>query len=312
MNAFIYDISVLRRWSPELKQYQYCLGFCDFHDKLDVANGQQMAKINHCLCNCRPHTLHMLTEDLSSAGCGGRKSCGNFIIDSRGGVLGGLATRCRNLGITVDNVEYRYCRVVAFAPVMHSMRSNIHVDLTNHILTNFPSVQQVRIADLVQEMFEVMQEVRKYEDGAKLTSWYQKTLQDIHANCTELQLQKHAELTIAQYLMSHLHPMGDRAALLKQLLMFDSNLVDLKLAHAIVSTKKPFVAVFAGGSHIDRVVDMLNKVGYERVYHAGAQWRREYDFIAVTKIPQSNMRPRPVSPRALDHVLEKMMFNKNF
>jgi hypothetical protein len=138
IHAFIYDIVVMRRWCSANNTYYYYIGFCDFHDKLDSSNGEQIAKIDTCLHQCDSSTLCMLTEDLSSAGCRGRKSCGKFIIDSRGGVLGGLAARCRDYGIEVENVEYRYCRVAAFAPVMHNMRSNVNIDVSSFLYTNYP------------------------------------------------------------------------------------------------------------------------------------------------------------------------------
>ena len=266
-SAFIYDLTLLKGVNPHTGKKQLFLGCSDYHDKSHALTNAQLAAIEQKLAECNPRTTHVYTEDLSSRSSDGKSGCGRFAVKSQGGILGGLTGKCQSLGLAIDNIEYRFCRVAAISPVLNNLEAN---------LFSFPSVSNTQIADLVNEIEQVMREVRSYNDGAALNNYYVRSLQEISQQLGELGLAHNSALSVAQFLNSRVS-VSDRMHMLKLLLTFDSVLLDLKLVHRIVHSDSNVIA-FTGGSHIERVADVLEEIlGFKQMQPSKKQMVREYD-----------------------------------
>lgn len=287
--AYIYELKVLRKWEPKLQDYSYFIGLSDFHDKTHPVNGQQQQEIQHLLAQCNKRTTKIVLEDLSSAGSNGRFSCGRFLVNSRGGILGGLATTCRNQGFEVKNIEYRFCRVCALSPVLNNLHQCPH---------SFPSVHMTPVASLAQEVDAVMDEVQSYQDG-EIDVCYQECIHQIKPQLQNLKDQHGTTVSVADYVTSNTSD-HDRLEFLKQLLTFDSTLLDLKMVHEVLNPgNKTRVIAISGGAHIGRAADLLiNKGGFEQVYATDVQFHKEYDLtkcVGSTVIDGSYChRPEPI------------------
>src|SRR5438067_12099514 len=116
--AFIYRIDILQ---PTNSKDQYILCLSDFHDKTHPATHPQQKYLDSLLDQLVKKNAYVLVEDLSSPNTkSGITGCGSFSVDSRGGILGGLTNTCKEKQIPVENVEYRFCRVAAFGPVLNN------------------------------------------------------------------------------------------------------------------------------------------------------------------------------------------------
>jgi hypothetical protein len=266
-SAFIYDLTVLDGINPRTGKEQRFLGCSDYHDKSHALTNVQLATIEQKLAECNPRTTHVYTEDLSSRSDDGKSGCGRFMVKSQGGILGGLTRKCQLLGLAIDNIEYRFCRVAAISPVLNNLEAD---------LFSFPSVYTTHIADLVAEIKQVMHEVRNYNDGIALNSYYAESLHEISQQLGELALTNNSTLSVAQFLNSRV-PSTKRMHMLRLLLTFDSVLLDLKLVHRFVNSDKNAIA-FTGGSHIERVSNVLEKIlKFKYVQPSRKQMVREYD-----------------------------------
>lgn len=269
-HAFIYEVVVLQRWVPERGSYQRVIGLSDFHDKQHGSNKEQLATIKTLLRRQNPKVTKIIVEDLSTGrDNNGQGSCRQFSINSRGGILGGLARSCKARGLCVDNVEYRYCRVAASGPVLNNLHQNPH---------SLPSACGVTVRDVTDEIHRVMDDVKKYTSSEVFARYCAQALQEVHSQLKELRLTQQAHRSMADYL--HRHSTADaRLEFLKRLLTFDSGLIDLKILHSIMSAPQfTNVIVIAGGSHIARVRDMLMCSDYDLVYTTQVSSIREYDL----------------------------------
>lgn len=268
-NAFIYQVDVLKKWDAGRNRYHYVIGCGDFHDKAHQATQVQQKKIDALLTQCDANNTKVILEDLSCRGSYGRVSCGPFRINSRGGILGGLTDKCQRLGLPVDNIEYRYCRVVSLSPLLKNLQSNPHT---------FNSTRMTKVSALLNEVHGIMHEVHGYNDGPVLNQQYKKGLHEVKEHINKLRFLNNAHNSIAQYLENKTTP-ANRLGIIKWLLTFDSGLLDLKLAHTVInSLDKEKILIFAGGSHIVRTTQLLQKVGYKKVYSSSVSFNREYDL----------------------------------
>ena len=293
--AFIYDLTVLRRWNASLERYQYFIGLSDFHNKQHPANQVQLRDFINIVKHSPVHMTKIGSEDISSVGSGNRhRNCGRFIVVSRGGVLGGLTNKCRKLGLDIQNFEYRFCRVTSLGPVLNNLTGN---------LKNLISVQATPVSALIQEIESVFKQLASYQDGTFLSALYKRSVQDIRRKMVQLQLYKHADKTVADYLRIMTTP-ENRLPFLKDLLTFDSVLLDLQMVHSIVNmqNKLNFLAI-AGGSHIKRVAQLLTKFGYKPVWAMKPRFVREYDISKClgAHIVQGKYcrRPRPIDIKVI-------------
>ena len=262
MNGYIYQACVLEI-NKGRNNYHNFIGLSDFHDKIHPYTLTQCNEIQHLLSVCSKENTKIILEDLSSEGSQGRFACGRFFINSRGGILGGLAKQCADQKFTVDNVEYRYCRVSSLGPVLNNLSTSMDA---------FPSTTEISVTQLVQEIKDIIKEIRSYKDGKQLTAYYKKYIQEVTQELKNLDLA--GSSSVAHYLETHSTP-ATRLDLLKKLLTFDSNLLDLKLVHSIVSAPQTTVIALAGGSHISRAREILEKDGYQVVYNVKVDYGRE-------------------------------------
>lgn len=263
--GFIYEVKIMRRWDDRRGQYHYFIGYSDFHDKSHSASAQQVVDIQDFVATFLKKDIHIITEDLSSEG-GGRASCGPFYINSRGGVLGGIADLFRGKNISTANVEYRYCRVASLGPVINALQDD---------LSSFSSTNRIQVADLCTEIDRQVELIDSYDDGHTLSLLYKKELKDVAREMKKAQLNSFKSLSVADYL-ARLTTSDNRIDYLKHLLTFDSALLDIKMAHQIVnnSDKKGVIAI-AGGSHIARVCTWLKTVGYQEYYATPIRYAKE-------------------------------------
>ena len=291
--GFIYEIKILRKQRAD--GFHYFIGLSDFHDKVHPITKQQLNKIEHLLAQCDKNETKILLEDLSSRGSGGRSSCGRFTVNSRGGILGGLTRFCEERQLLVENVEYRYCRVSSLGPVLNNTYAHI---------SQIPSVNDISIAELVQEIKDIVQEIKLYEDGPALTAYYKKNIQEVMDELKKLNMDARNQTSVGHYLALYSHQ-KNRLDVLKRLLTFDSSLLDLKMIHGVVASNKEKAVSIAGGSHITRVADALQKyMGYEVVCATPVEYSRENDVKKClgSAIIDDNfcVRPQPIDLSILD------------
>lgn len=301
MHAYIYEINILRTVSPITQSPQYIIGLSDFHDKQHGVIKSQLADIDRFLCGCNRNDVLVVTEDLSSPGAGGRSRCGNFCIDSRGGILGGLAKKCKQLSVPVENVEYRYCRVAAFGPIFNNIRHNTYT---------FPSATEITVASLMQEIGGVMEEITAFKDGRHLSKVYKESLNRMHAQLTQLQ-EAHGRQACVADILASCTTEAKRSEYLKHWLTFDSELLDLKILHAVVNAKDARVILaIAGGAHISKISQVLQDVGYEMIHQKIASFASLDDTVHYSVelrdgSDRAELRPEPVDLNFLQQFVGK-------
>jgi hypothetical protein len=297
--AFIYELIVLRLPDASKQSgYRYFIGFSDFHDKQHASSQQQLQDLEQFLAvRSRKAMTKVVLEDLSSCGSGGRDSCGSFYVNSRGGVLGGLAQKCKAMGLVVDNIEYRYCRVASLGPVLNNIGKNP---------SSFPSVTSTRVSMLATEVDVIAQEIKQQSKG-KLRQVSRDALKSVTQQLEDFAIKTHNDMTVAEYVTRHSTP-DNRLNFVKHLLTFDSCLIDLKIVQSILESEHyDRVCALAGGAHIDRVAELLQKVGYEVVYRTPVTYHKEYDTskcVGSAVIDGAYcVRPEPISLNELESLV---------
>jgi len=295
--AFIYEIKVLKRWDVARQRYHYFIGCSDFHDKRHEATPAQINAIHQLLMRVPKKDTKVIVEDLSTENNCGRKACGRFFLNSRGGILGGLTETCKAYNLSVDNVEYRYCRVIALGPLLHNLKAD---------LSTIPSLRGIRVEDLMQEIQTAMDQIKRYDDGRALAKWYAQNLKELAVHIQRLKMESQVSDSMADYVAKHT-TQATRLKLIKYLLTFDSDLLNVIMVHNVqAAANKERVLAFAGGTHIARVIDMLKTMGYKEVYSTKPEYFREHN---LEKCLGSNItdgafcvRPHPVK----DEVFKKI------
>ncbi len=276
VSAYIYDVQIVSKWDPILKDTQYIIGLCDYHDRMHPENKMQRAQIESFLAQGKKDKMRIIVEDLSCKGDGCQQAfCSNYVINTRGGILGGLAEFCTQKGIPVANVEYRYCRVAAIGPMLRHSQAP---------LAQFQAIHEVSVNTLVDE---IQQEVKVVQDFMKkdiniyhkpLHRWYDHAIKEVESGLKRLNLDRQKHISLAQYLNDHSHA-DKRYLLLNELLTFDSILLDLKLVHLVAHMHdKPIVVVIAGGTHINRMNEALKTLGYRQVQSSSISYKKEHDL----------------------------------
>lgn len=298
--AYIYEAVILKTWNENAGRYHFFIGLSDFHDKSHPINQSQAAMLDHLISLCDNQTTKIVLEDLSSSS--ERSNYKKFYINSRGGILGGLASRYAARGFDVENVEYRYCRVCSLAPVLNNIHKKPHA---------FPSVRSTSIKELSQEIDVTVQEINAYTDGTAWDNYYQKGIRHLEPDLKSLALNKHTQLSVADYVDIHTTS-ANRLEFLKYLLTFDSSLLDLKMVHAIINALNKHeqfkqVVAISGGAHIERVVKLLQERGYTLVYTSNTKFCKEYDLkkcVGSTIVDgEYCIRPEPIELEAIANYL---------
>lgn len=309
LSGYIYDVQVMNRWDPYLKKYQYIVGLCDYHDRRHPENKIQRAQLESYLAQANKKDLRVIVEDLSCKGENCQQAfCSDYAINTRGGILGGLSGYCAHQGVSVANVEYRYCRVAAIGPMLRQ---------ANAPLQEFKAIHEVTVNTLVDEIEQEIKTVQGFinadTDGRHkpLHRWYTHAIEEIQTGLGRLKLDRHQELTLADYL--NLHSYAERRMpLLNELLTFDSILLDLKLVHTITRMHdKPMILVIAGGTHINRMNDALKTIGYKEVQASSISFKKEHDLSQClgANIVEGSFCVKPL-PINIIPTLEKYITNK--
>jgi hypothetical protein len=196
--------------------------------------------------------INIITEDLSVANTDGKCGSGKFRINSRSGFLGGITEKCRNMGLDADNFEYRYARVCSIGPLLKDGAKDPRA---------YPSVAGISVGDVVREIKDESQKIAKFNDVPILNDWYRASVEQVDKKIVAYGLTDH-NMSMADYVVGK----KSNPMLLQKLLIFDRALLDANIVHSVVnSADKDRICLLAGGSHIERVSQVLEKVGYKRV-----------------------------------------------
>jgi len=180
--------------------------------------------------------------------------CCNFGINSSEGVLAKLADKARSIGIGVDNVEYRYCRVAGIGPLLNNIKASPY---------SFRSSATIKKLSLYKEVADEIEKIKKYNDGKLLNNYYKRAITAVHAALLKIDFNNKG--TVADH-CKQLQCKQYRQEL-ENLCIFDSALIDINIMHAITKyPQAPLIFVIAGGSHIDQVSSMLEHMGYELLF----------------------------------------------
>jgi len=282
--GYFYHGRVMKRAKGGRQQYIILL--CDYHDKVHPANKTQRVLLEQFLQRCAIAKGKLIVEDLSSVNNDGRMICCNYGINSCEGVLGHLANKARELGICVDNVEYRYCRVAGIGPLLNNIRSNPH---------SFRSSTAITTIALYQEVLDEIEKIKKYDDGKKLNAFYKRTITEVCGMLSKMGLHTtHKKNTIAHY-CSTLES-GNYRQQLENLCIFDSALIDLNIMHSIASCDRSLILVVAGGSHIEQVSKLLQKMGYQSLFTTSISSSKK----TIHSDSASETCPQPIDISVLD------------
>lgn len=242
--GYFYQVAV----AADEQQLVICLG--DYHLKCHPANKAQRLYIEALLQKCVGKKVKFIVEDLSSVNNDGRMVCCNFGMSCSEGVLGQLANKARALGIAVDNVEYRYCRVAGIGPLLNNLKVHPH---------DVRSSATIVLGALYKEVLDEIEKIRKYNDGKVLNSFYKRAIAAVHTALLKTGFNN--KITVAQYCAQLLQKQYRQE--LEKLCIFDSALIDMNIMHSIATSDAAIVFVCAGGSHVEQVHSMLQKVGHK-------------------------------------------------
>lgn len=257
VHGYFYHVCVLKRvMNKQAEQQQYVILLGDYHDKKHPANKNQRIYLEYLLKKCADMKMKLIVEDLSSMNNDGRMICCNYGINCSEGMLSKLAQEARELGIPVDNVEFRYCRVAGIGPLLNNIQVNPF---------SLRSSATITALSLHNEVIDELEKIKKYDDGKQLNNLYKKTVSSVRDTLLKMHLSADQKCTVAHY-CSQLKPKEYRQEL-EKLCIFDSSLIDMNILHSIVKCPEiPFVFVVAGGSHIEQVSAVLKRIGYEIIF----------------------------------------------
>lgn len=299
--SFIYEVYVLRKWLPEKMDYHHIIGLSDFHDRSIPASVSQRAQLLKQLGCCNAQQVKVIVEDLSSRNHNGDFGCECFFLRSNTGLLSGMSQECQQRGIDVENVEYRYCRVIALAPILHSMINSSNI---------LPFTQHITVNHMIKEIDKAIHAVQSYHHpNLALRSHIARTIETVKKELVDCKMQHCAAQFVGDYVLN-IVDRTQRLAFLKKILIMDSCLLDIKLFHAVLSSQhKKTVMVLAGGTHIKKMGELLKQAGYHTVHHTRANIAQEHDLkkcrVGLDIINGSFcLKPYPVSIDVIDQFLK--------
>ena len=207
--------------------------------------------------------------------------------------MAGLSTFCKEHNIPAENVEYRYCRVVAFGPIINNINADPQL---------FPSKTKLTIGHIIQEVYAVRDELLKITEPAFKKIVLQRS-QEILAFITTHKLEAESNKSVAEY-VAHNTSVNNRFEIVKQLLTFDGIFLGLKLTASVMNAHtKERVIAFAGGTHIEEAYELLQHVaGYEPITqsdknNAGKPFGLIQSVNANIPLSKIGPKPEPISIR---------------
>ena len=273
--GYFYQVAI----AADEQQLVICLG--DYHLKCHPANKAQRLYIEALLKRCVGKKVKFIVEDLSSVNNDGRMVCCNFGISCSEGVLGQLANKARALGITVDNVEYRYCRVAGIGPLLNNLKAHP---------CDIRSSATIVLGALYKEVLDEIEKIKKYDDGKLLNSFYKRAIASVHAALAKMNFNH--KCTVADY-CTQLSQKQYRQEL-EKLCIFDSALIDMNIIHSIATSDAAVVFVCAGGSHVEQVHSMLQKVGHKSLLKTS---------VVTTPTVKSETYPEPIDMTIIEQFM---------
>ncbi|HSC25255.1 MAG TPA: hypothetical protein VLB80_03515 [Candidatus Babeliales bacterium] len=251
--SYSYHLCVVRNVTNTNNNQQLIICVGDYHFKNHPANKSQRIYIESLLQKYSRKSK-LVVEDVGSINNDGRMVCCNFGINCPNGLLGQLANTARSLGVVVDNVEYRYCRVAGVGPLLNNINVNPH---------SFRSSATISTLALHKEVSDEIEKIKKYDDGKFLNGLYKRTVAAVHAALLKIDFNK--KLTVADYCLQLPHK--DYRIQLETLCIFDSALIDMNIMHSIIACSEvPLIFVVAGGSHIEHVSSLLMRMGCDVLF----------------------------------------------
>jgi rhodanese-related sulfurtransferase len=297
--GYIYQIHVLRTWVHAHNDYQYVIALGDWHDKKTTATHTQRAYLEHLITCCDAQNTHIIVEDLSSNNCGRNSNCGKHILNTRGGILGGFAQLCHTNNISVENVEYRYCRVASLGPALRASS----IDAPAHHITS-----SMRMSAITQEITNAVEELRSNKNP-HINTIIDTITQETDEKMEQLNLNNQPSHTVHEYLQTHA-TQDTKQQLLNNLLVFDSALMDAKIVENVLNnTEKTTIIILAGGTHAQRAAQLLQKLDYELVYSSTIKHIKEYNLTncAGSAISKGRFcyRPQPINIHCIEKYIQR-------
>lgn len=289
--GYFYHLCVMRKImnkQTNAQQVIICLG--DYHLKSHPANKNQRTDVEALLARCASAKGKLIVEDLSSVNNDGRMICCNFGINCSEGVLGQLGNKARALGVSVDNVEYRYCRVAGVGPLLNNCKADPH---------SFRSSATIATSSLHKEVADEIEKIKKYNDGKVLNDLYKRAVSTAHAALSKINF--NGKKTVADYCAQL--PRKQYRQELEKLCIFDSTLIDMNIMHSIASSPgERLIFVIAGGSHIEQATDLLKRMGYESLFSTSATAAPVLKKIlnSDSATASSEVHPAPVDITIID------------
>jgi len=265
----------------------------------------QRAYLDNLLDQLAKKNAYVLVEDLSSPNTmSGLTGCGNFSVDSRGGILGGLSTTCQQKQIPVENVEYRFCRVAGFGPVLNN---------PNKSPSTLDSANKITIDAIHTEIKQAITRVQSFPNDLNVQKYYNQSADNVLNELKRLNLNNKTDINIANYLMQKTTPLM-RPDLLKRLLTFDSELMDMIFVNAVLQAKnKNIILIIAGGAHINNVCELLEKIGYKRIFNTPVSYVQEHNLNGCigSRIIDENycIKPQAVNLDQIDQFIPSLKVN---
>lgn len=295
--GYIYQLAVDSKIiNVSTQQEQLVVWLSDYHLKTHPANKDQRLYVESLLKRCIGKKVKFIVEDLSSVNNDGRMICCNFGINCAEGVLGQLANKARSLGIMVDNIEYRYCRVAGVGPLLNNLKAHPQA---------FRSTATIAMSSLYKEVIDEIEKIKKYNDGKLLNSFYKRAVSSVHTTLTKMDFSN--KKTVAEY-CALLQRKSYRQEL-EKLCIFDSTLIDMNTVHSIVASPDiPLIFVLEGGSHAEQGSAMLQKIGYTSLLKTSVTTKP-----AVTRALNAGggaalteAHPEPVDLKIIERFMEKI------
>lgn len=287
LNAYIYEITVMK--APG-KNGQMVVGLSDFHDKLHPSNTHQRASLLSLL-NAIEHknAYKLLIEDLSSINAQGAFGCQSYALVSKQGILAGLTQECKALGLDVENLEYRFSRVIALGPLLHEQYANPF---------QFQPACSIRIDTLISEVEAMIDYLKHSITEKNLSAWYKTCSRAVLTSMRRLGLYSCKHMSCAAFIHANTTS-NTRLTFLKGLLTFDSTLLDCAFVNALTrAASQSHVIIVAGGTHIKKTCEQLNRMGYSHVY-ASELRMMPVDNGITTQLSTANSKqlkkPEPIS-----------------
>jgi hypothetical protein len=176
-------------------------------------------------------------------------------VNTRGGFLGGITDTIKRYGCRADNLEFRYCRVVALGLAAAGNSGKRARALQ----------EAIKLDQFIKETQSQLSTIGRYQDTS-MTQWYRSCTQVVETAMAKLALVGYQKQTVREYLHAASQKNKQQEMVLEELLSYDSPLFDVRLVHEVLNdVQHKSVVVIAGGTHVREAFDALAKAGYEHV-----------------------------------------------